>query len=241
MEILHETFDFDATLKQLDKVLASDGDSVKKYSHVPTLEEIGDLDYFIANCTVVYAKVRIKTTLSSALEGKAITFRQRECFHRIVTSLLQEHPNSVDFIMHDDEIACIVNTPFQTDIYSLFEQMAKVNSMLSILSKKSQQLGMGTLGWGIGAHYGETYVSVQRYHDGSPSFNWSGYTYNYARFLCDKAIENSNRAIMTSDVFYRNLKDEYKEMMREEEGNLYSANVINRPMSDWQTQNLDNK
>ncbi len=240
MDILHEIFDFDATLKQLDKVLASDGDSVKKFSHVPTLEEMGDLDYYITTCTVVYAKVRVKPSIDSALKGKVITFRQRECFQRIVTRLLQEHPKCVDFMMHDDEIACIIDTPFQTDIHLLFEQLAKLNSLFSILSKKGKQVGLDSLEWGIGAHYGECYVSAQRYYEGAPSFNWSGYAYNYAHFLCDKALENTQRPIITSDVFYKNLKDEYKEMMREE-GDLYSANVINRPMSDWQTQNFDNK
>lgn len=241
MAIIHEVFDFDATIKQLDKVLASDGDSVKKFSHIPTLDEMGDMDYYIANCSIVFARVRIKASIESEPRGKVVSFRQRECFYRILTKLFQEHPKCVDFIFHDDEIACIVDTPFKTDIHQLFEKMAKLNSMLSILDQKSQHAGLEPMEWGIGAHYGETFVTVQRYNAGNPNFTWSGYTYNYAHFLCEKAIENSQRPIISSEVFYKNLKDEYKEMMHKEDGDLYSANVINRPIADWQTKNIDNK
>lgn len=238
MELYHESFDFEGMLKHVDEVLASDGDKIKKFPHIPDLDEMGSLDMLIATCTVVYVKMSLNQTM---FKDKVVTFRQRESFQRIVTSIMREHPKCFDFMMHDDEIACIVDTPFQSDINVLFEQLAKINSMLSILSRKSQLAGLEPIKWGIGSHYGIVYVSVHRYHDGTPSYTWSGKTINYARDLSDKGYEDGSRSIYTSEVFYKNLKDDYKNLMRIEESMDYSASIINRPIQNWETENLDNK
>ena len=242
MELYHESFDFEGMLKHVDEVLASDGDKIKKFPHIPDLDEMGNLDMFIATCSVVYVKMGIiNLSLNNLAKNKVVTFRQRENFQRIVTSIMREHPKCCDFMMHDDEIVCFVDTPFQSDVNVLFEQLAKINSMLSILSKKSQNAGLDPIRWGIGTHYGSVYVSAQRYHDGSPSYTWSGKTYIRSRQLSEKAFQNETRAVWTSEVFYNNLKDEYKALMRVEEGADYSANIINRLIQNWETENLDNK
>ena len=241
MELYHESFDLDTTLKHIDEVLATVGDGVKKFPHIPDIDDLDNLDIFITTCTVVYIKIRLKSSLDNFLNSKLVTFRQREGFQSAVTSLLREHPKCFDFMMHDDEIACIVDTPFKEDINMLFEQLAKINSMLSILSKKSQLAGLEPLEWGIGSHYGETFVSTQRYHDGPPTFCWSGSAYTYSRYLSDKALDNKQRAICISKVFYNNLKEEYKELMWSETEDVYSANVINRFIQNWKIENLENK
>lgn len=241
MELYHESFDLEATLKHIDEVLATVGDGVKKFPHIPNIDDLGDLDIFITTCTVVYIKIRLKSSFDNFLNNKLVTFRQRESFQSAVTSILREHPKCFDFLMHDDEIACIVDTPFKEDINMLFEQLAKINSMLSILNKKSQLAGLEPFEWGIGSHYGETFVSSQRYHDGPPTFSWSGYAYSYSRHLSGKALDNNQRVIFVSKVFYDNLKEEYQELMRLESEEVYTANVINRFIQNWQTENLDKK
>lgn len=55
------------------------------------------------------------------------------------------------------------------------------------------------------------------------------------------ALNDAPNTIYTSDVFYQNLKDKYKDLMRKKETGIYTANIINRPMKDWQTENLDSK
>ena len=136
MELYHEGFNLESMLRYVDEVLAAEGDKIAKFPHIPDLTELGDLNYLIAICTVVYVKA-----------NKAVTFRQRESFQRIVTSIMREHPKCFDFMMHEDEIACIIDTPFQSDINVLFEQLAKVNSMLSILSRKSQLSNLDPIKW----------------------------------------------------------------------------------------------
>lgn len=238
MGILHETFDFNATLSFIDRILAPGGEPIKKFSHVPEQEEIDELECFISTYSIVYVKLCVNTKLDSTKSGKTVSFRQRECFYQIVTKVLQEHPSCVDFMIHDDEVVCIVNTPNKNDIDLLFEELAKVNTMLSILNQKSQQASLVPLLWGIGAHYGDSYVSVQYYHEGQPRLIWDGYAYNYAHFCCEKALDNNERSIVISKVFFDNLKKEYKQMMQEEKDNIYSANVINRPIYEMANREL---
>lgn len=235
MGILHETFDFNATLSFIDKVLVPDGEPIKKFSRVPEQEEIGELECFISTYSIVYVKLRVNAKSDTTKSGQTVSFIQRECFYQIVTKVLQEHPSCVDFMIHDDDVVCIVDTPNKPDINLLFDELAKVNSMLSILNQKSEQAGLSPLLWGIGAHYGDSYVSVQHYHEGQPRLTWDGYTYNYALFLCEKALDNNERPIVTSKTFFDNLKNEYKQMMLEEKDNIYSANVINRTITELWT------
>ena len=63
----------------------------------------------------------------------------------------------------------------------------------------------------------------------------------YSRHLSDKALDNNQRVIFVSKVFFDNLKEEYQELMRSESEEVYTANVINRFIQNWQTENLDKK
>ena len=237
MEILHEIFDFDHSLKDIDDILAVTSEKVRKFSNIPALEEIGDLQLFVAVCTVVYVRLRPKQDMSLATFGesafgrsKVVTFRQRVLAQHLFVNLMREHQKCFDFMFFGDDMCCAFDTAFQTDINELFELLAKLNSMLNILSRKSEQAGLPALEWGIGSHYGEAFVAVNRYLTQDERFNWSGL-----------AFHDAPNTIYTSDVFYQNLKDKYKDLMRKKETGIYTANIINRPMKDWQTENLDSK
>jgi hypothetical protein len=78
----------------------------------------------------------------------------------------------------------------------------------------------------MGVHYGNSFVAVQRILSNDTRFNWSGSVFQLARFLSEKAIDNAPNTIYSSDVFYNNLKDKYKELMRKDTDNIYKANII---------------
>ena len=178
---------------------------------------------------------------SDKTNQSVITFRQRVISQHLFINLMREHQKCFDFMFFGDDMCCALDTAFQTDINELFELLAKLNSMLSILSRKSMQVGLSALEWGIGAHYGETFVTINRYQTRDEHFNWSGLAFQTSFDLSNMAINDVPNTIYTSDVFYKNLKDKYKELMRKKETNIYTANIINRPIKDWQTENLDKK
>jgi hypothetical protein len=248
MEIIHEAFDFNRQLKDIDDVLSVSGDKVRKFQSIPSLEDIGDLKLFVSVATVVYLRLRRKqdSSLASFEESikngyPVVTFRQHHNAQQIFINLMREHAKCFDFMFFGDDMACVLDTAFQPDINELFEQMAKLNSMLSILNRKSQLIGLSAMEWGIGAHYGEVFVSVQRHLNNDIHFNWSGLACQTSYELALQAMRNGVDTIYTSDVFFQNLKDKYKELMHKEDTSIYTANIINRPIKDWQTENLDNK
>ena len=248
MEILHEVFDFDRSLKDIDDILAVTSDKVQKFPNIPTLQEIGDLPLFVAVCTVVYVRLRPKPVTGFASFGESasgrsqvITFRQRVLAQHPFVNLMREHQKCFDFMFFGDDMCCALNTAFQTDINELLELLAKFNSMLNILSRKGELAGLQTLEWGIGAHYGEAFVAVNRYQIQDERFIWSGLAFQTALELSNMALNDAPNTIYTSDVFYQNLKDKYKELLRKKDTGIYTANIINRPIKDWQTENLDSK
>lgn len=248
MEILHETFDFDRSLKDIDGILTVTSEKVHKFPRIPTLEEIGDLQLFVAVCTVVYVRLRPKQDMSLAAFGasvsgrsQVITFRQRVLAQHLFVNLMREHKKCFDFMFFGDDMCCALDTTFQTDINELLELLAKLNSMLNILSRKSEKVGLLALEWGIGAHYGDSFVAVNRYQTQNERFNWSGLAFQTAFNLSNMALNDAPNTIYTSDVFYQNLKDKYKELLRKKDTSIYTANIINRPIKDWQTENLESK
>lgn len=248
MEIIHEPFDFNSQLNEIDEVLSVSGDKVTKFQSIPSLEDIGDLKLFISVATVVFLRLRRKPDTSYGAYGEdnrkmpqQVTFRQRHSAQQIFVNLMREHVKCFDFMFFGDDMCCVLDTAFQTDINELFELLAKFNSMLNILSRKGELTGLPALEWGIGAHYGETFVSVNRYQAQDERFNWSGLAFQTAFDLSNMALKDAPNTIYTTDVFYQNLKDKYKELMRKKESGIYTANIINRPMKDWQTVNLDSK
>ena len=248
MEILHDTFDFDRSLKDIDGILTVTSEKVHKFPRIPTLEEIGDLQLFVAVCTVVYVRLRPKQDMSLAAFGasvsgrsQVITFRQRVLAQHLFVNLMREHKKCFDFMFFGDDMCCALDTTFQTDINELLELLAKLNSMLNILSRKSEKVGLLALEWGIGAHYGDSFVAVNRYQTQNERFNWSGLAFQTAFDLSNMALNDAPNTIYTSDVFYQNLKDKYKELLRKKDTSIYTANIINRPIKDWQTENLESK
>ena len=248
MEILHETFDFDRSLKDIDGILTVTSEKVHKFPRIPTLEEMGDLQLFVAVCTVVYVRLRPKQDMSLAAFGasvsgrsQVITFRQRVLAQHLFVNLMREHKKCFDFMFFGDDMCCALDTTFQTDINELLELLAKLNSMLNILSRKSEKVGLLALEWGIGAHYGDSFVAVNRYLTQNERFNWSGLAFQTAFDLSNMALNDAPNTIYTSDVFYQNLKDKYKELLRKKDTSIYTANIINRPIKDWQTENLESK
>lgn len=248
MEILHETFDFDRSLKDIDGILTVTSEKVHKFPRIPTHEEMGDLQLFVAVCTVVYVRLRPKQDMSLAAFGasvsgrsQVITFRQRVLAQHLFVNLMREHKKCFDFMFFGDDMCCALDTTFQTDINELLELLAKLNSMLNILSRKSEKVDLLALEWGIGVHYGDSFVAVNRYQSQNERFNWSGLAFQTAFDLSNMALNDAPNTIYTSDVFYQNLKDKYKELLRKKDTSIYTANIINRPIKDWQTENLESK
>ena len=247
MELIHEPFDFNGQLKSVDSILAVPVDKVQRFNHIPKSEEIGNLTLFIALCSAVHLRVRLKKEPQYNEFGQVdkggmvtdMTFRQRVIVQQAFLNIMREHNKCFDFMFFGDEMTCILDTTFQSDIDELLEQLAKLNSMMSIMSKKSQKFGLHAMEWGIGVHYGDTFVSVQRHHSADVHLNWSGPACYLARSLSGKAIGNAPNTVYSTDVFYHNLKDQYKGLMRKGNENTYTANIVNRLIKDWQTDNLD--
>lgn len=246
MELIHEPFDFNGQLKDMDSILAVSADKVQKFNYIPSFDEIGDLHLFVAVCSAVHLRAKLKKEIKSNEFGQIeksnksteLTFRQRVLVQQSFINIMREHGKCFDFMFYGDEMTCILDTTFQNDIDELLEQLAKINSMMIVLSKRSQLAGLSALEWGIGVHYGNSFVAVQRFLNNDIRFNWSGSVVSSACSLSEKAIDNAPNTIYSSDVFYNNLKDKYKELMRKDTDNIYKANIINKPIKDWQTENL---
>lgn len=247
MELIHEPFDFNGQLKDIDSILAVSADKVQTFNYIPTRDEIGDQHLFIAVCSAVHLRAKLKKEIKHNEFGQIeesshtteLTFRQRVMVQQSFINIMREHGKCFDFMFFGDEMTCILDTTFQNDIDELLEQLAKVNSMMNILSKKSQISGLSAIEWGMGVHYGNSFVAVQRFLSNDIRLNWSGSVFSFARLLSKKAIDNAPNTIYSSDVIFNNLKDKYKELMRKDTENIYKANIINKPIKDWQTENLD--
>lgn len=174
------------------------------------------------------------------VRSQTLTFRQRHNAQQVFINLMREHPRCFDFMFFGDEMACILDTSFQADINVLFEQLAKVNSMLSILNRKSYLANLPAMQWGMGVHYGEIFVSTLRHLRNDICFNYSGLAFQTSFDLAEQSINDDSNAIYASEVFFQNLKDKYKELMHKGKSGNYVADIINRPIKDWQTENLDN-
>lgn len=247
MELIREPFNFNGQLKSIDDILSVTVDKVQRFNHIPSIEEIGELQLFIAVCSAVHLRVRLKKEPQYNEFGQIdrnslvtdMTFRQRVLVQQSFINIMREHGKCYDFMLFGDEMTCILDTTFQNDIDELFEQLAKVNSMMSVISKKSMKYGLSALEWGLGVHYGDAFVSLHRHLSDNILFNWSGTACHLARDLSSRAIDNAPNTVYSSEVFFQNLKDKYKELMRKENDYTYTANIINRPIKDWQNENLD--
>jgi class 3 adenylate cyclase len=239
MKINHLIYDSEKSFERIDNIINESDSSFEELKEIPSRDKLTFTNGYYVNCTALFADIKDSSKLP-----KLHTRPKLAKLYRIFISELVAIINSNEYCSEinilGDCVSGVFNTPNQSDLNSLIDTAAKINSLINVLNYKFHKNNIKEIQIGIGISYGRALMIKAGFNgSGINDLVWMGDVLNEASNLCKKANElNSNNNIIISEVLYNNLTETKKKFFEDELfGDYYSANVIDSDMNEWYKNN----
>ncbi len=144
--------------------------------------------------------------------------------------------NINEIYIEGDGIWGVFDTPYKSDINTLFSTGARVSSLIDILNFRFSKHGISPIEVGIGITYGTSlYIKAGYKGSGINEVVWLGKLVSEAHKLCSYGNKTYyDEEMMVSSVFYSNLNEYNQNLLSyNSQRGCYHGNVINKVMDGW--------
>ena len=169
-----------------------------------------------------------------------------------IISILKEDSNYREIGIRGDCVYCIYNTPYQTDLVSIFVSAYRINSFMCMLNKLLRKNGYSEIRAGIGLGCGQDLiVKAGKTGSGINDKVWIGKAVVDAAHLSDIANRNGIAAIAMSPLFYDNIIDrlceaneKYKSWINAHTSGYYNnvdyyhCDIVETDFDNWIKENI---
>jgi hypothetical protein len=133
-----------------------------------------------------------------------------------------------------DCISGIYDTRYKSSINSVFNDSAKINSLIKTLNCKYKKNSITTIKAGIGIDYGRALMIKAGYSgSGLNKIVWMGEVLNDASKLCNMANKDGNKSLLVSETIYGNLNEHNKGFLNKKWlKDYYEGDIININMAE---------
>lgn len=159
---------------------------------------------------------------------------------KIVTSeicnIIYDSDKILDVWINNDDVVAICNTPLKSDIDTMIEYAARLNTIASSLQIMLKKHGFDIqVSIGISMDYGNVNFSNFSIH-GKCIHSWS-------EPMINSVIQNARLTnidpIRISSTIYNNIKEEYQKFFNIiGNGDVYASSIINVAMDNWNKDNM---
>lgn len=239
MKSNHITFDFEKSRNRINTILDSSDNSFEEVNQIPDRDKLTFSNGFYVNCSSMFVDIRKSTELTQKYKRPALAKIYRTFISEVV-AVINGNEKCSEIFIQGDCVWAVFDTPYKSDIDSVFETSGQVSSIVDTMNCRFQKKGINPINIGIGIDYGRA-LMIKAGYSGS-SINdvvWMGDVVNSAAKLARFGNrENYDYETMASSIFYDNLNDDYKKLMSYSNyRSCYHGNVLNIVMNDWNSKN----
>lgn len=239
MEASFSSYDYLKSIERIDEVLKGADAEYSEKRYIPPRDSLTYDNGFYVTCSALFVDIRGSKRLAEN-HTRPVQAKIYKAFISELIAVFKNHPNISEIYIEGDCVWGIFDTPLKTDIDQTFSIGFSAASLVDILNIKLRKKGYSELKVGIGMSYGESLLIKAGYKgSGINEVVWLGRLVGEAAELCSNANKGYfNDRIMVSEVFYNNLNDNNKGLLRWD-GMLgcYQGNVMNSEMNDWVLKN----
>lgn len=233
------SYNFENSKNRLDEILDSSDYNYEEVSDIPSRDKLTFTNGFYYNCSALFVDIRGSSELPNKHKRKVLAKIYRSYISEVV-AVLNGDSNCVEINIHGDSVWGIFNTRYKSDINILFETAGRVSSLIDTLNCKLEKRKITPITVGVGLDYGRA-LMIKAGYKGS-NLNevvYMGEVVNNASNLCGYGNKGFGDAeTMVSEVFYENLKDDYKKLLSWNSiRSCYHGNIINSEMNTWLSNN----
>lgn len=239
MDSNYKPYDYKASFERLDSILAQSNSNFEERKSLPDRDELTFDNGFYANCTALFIDIRDSSKLPDLYNRPALAKLYRAFISEMV-AVFNSHPKAREINIAGDCVWGLYNTPYKSDINTVFNLAAKANSLLMVLNCKLNLVGYTIpIKCGLGAAYGRA-LMIKAGQKGSTISDvvYMGDVVNEAAKLASQASKGTAWSFLMDSDFQCNISEDNKNLTSYDIARgCYAASVINIEMNKWFEEN----
>jgi class 3 adenylate cyclase len=234
MEAAYSYYNFRESIDRIDDILNGSEANYTETKSIPSRDKLTFDNGYYVHASALCVDIRRSSQLPFINSPTALAKIYR-CYISEVVATIKGDSNVNEIYIEGDGIWAIFNTPSIDDIDEVFSSAARVASLIDILNNRLSHVDIKPITVGIGLTYGEAlYIKAGYKGSGINEVVWLGQLVSEAHELCSYANKNGVNRTVVSSVFYDNLNDHNKGLLRRYYGrNIYHGGVVNTVMEEW--------
>lgn len=230
-------YDFKKSIERIGKILNADNNSFAETDAISDSRMLTYENGFYVNLTAVFVNIRDISSIAGE-HRRLVLAKIHRSFISEMVALMNGYNKTKEINIHCDSVWCVCDTQYKQDMDEVFSLVAKICSLADILNYKLSEDLKVSYKIGVGMDYGRA-LMIKAGYDGSEINDvvWVGDVVNRACHLCEEAGSGLfDKRIFLSNIVYDNLNEDNKRLcIKDNERDIYQANIVNENMHDWLT------
>ena len=218
----HISYDIDKSSQRMDDILNAGNANFSDSESIPQRSSLTYTNGYYVNITALFIDIVGSSDMTDEHKRPTLAKMYR-CFISECTAIMNSQSICKEISINGDCVWGVFETPYQSDVNSVFGVAAQLNSVIEILNYKLRKKGYSEISVGIGMDYGRALMVKAGYSgSGLNDVIWMGDVVNSACHMANKAGRDGHKPLIVSSCIQDNL-------------NEYNQGLLNATMIDWKT------
>jgi len=239
MEASFREYDYTKSIDRIDEVLKGADASYEERKSIPSKDSLTFDNGFYVYCSALFVDIRGSKQLAKD-HTRPVQAKIYKAFISELVAVFKGHTKVNEIYIEGDCVWGIFDTPDKSHIDEVFMIAYTSASLVDILNIKLKKKNYSELTVGIGVSYGESLLIKSGYKgSGINEVVWLGKLVGEAAKLCSYGNKiPTQKEIMASELFYKNLKDDNKNLLAYHSSlDCYHGDVVRKDMNEWVKKN----
>lgn len=232
----HISYDINKSSQRMDDILNAENSNFSDSKVIPPRASLTYTNGYYVKITALFIDIVGSSDMTDQHKRPTLAKMYR-CFISECTAIMNAHSICKEISINGDCVWGVFETPNQSDIDTVFDVAAKLNSIIGILNYKLCKKGYGKISVGIGMDYGRALmVKAGYFGSGLNDVIWMGDVVNSACHMANKAGRNGAKVLIVSSCIYSKLNKNYQDLLKKKVVDsriYYEGDIISRSMNAW--------
>lgn len=235
----HITYDINKSIQRMDEILNAGSGNFSESDYIPQRSSLTYTNGYYVNITALFIDIVGSSDMTDDHKRPTLAKIYR-CFISECTALMNSQSICKEININGDCVWGVFETPYKSDIDTVFNIAAQLNSMIQILNYKLRKKSYNEISIGIGMNYGRALMVKAGYSgSGLNDVIWMGDVVNSACHLANKAGRDGFKHLVVSSIIHSNLNEHNQRLLNSitiDWKTYYEGDVINIEMDKWYTE-----
>lgn len=234
-------YDVEKSAERMDSILNAGSGNYCDKDSIPARSSLTYTNGFYVNITALFIDIVGSSDMTDSSKRPTLAKIYRSFISEATAILNDTGLKCKEISINGDCVWGVFDTPYKSDVDSVFSTAACLNSMIKMLNYKLKKKGYTQISVGIGIDYGRALMVKAGYSgSGLNDVIWMGDVVNSACHIANKAGRDGREPIIVSSVIHSNLKEENQKLLSSttiDGTDYYCGDVINISMDNWYNEN----